>query len=1217
MKTTPINTFYVIFQILVLSLALFMGSTNFVFAEQPSPPMEPEVKLTFNPQTEPVVKPTLIIQSLWEQWQEQREQRKQQQNPNNEADSMAELMEQLSPLFSLLKELEKHQKANPSTEQQNSPEISRQSILQTLKQWKYAVNMIQIVPRWWWLAQQYEVPGEQPEFQRLTAKLLAVFMDYEPSNVDSVDAFIKQLLGQKCEKTDEQGQQRMVNTLKKLVGLLKTHNHLMFALSKWLPQAETVERMMNLSPRPATSTQIPSNEVIDKAIKSVIPITDEMLAAIKRICGDNHIRVARGLYALSELYRAQADYEHTTTLLIKAKQILTTDYPKHIETVFIYANLGAFYASIGDFINAKHELVQAVELAQSLEALGPNHPNTVSILQNLSGVYLGLGDYANAERLIEKSLNALDNLKPVTESEFQFWSRELMRLLYYKPDRDVEQRYSMAYTCALLGDYEEAKRQFDLALTRLEQEETALPSLEEAMTHHGLGWVYQQQGNYIKAEAHYRQVLENMKHFVLSRDSIILLATQVNLGYLYYLQGKLVKAEQVLKRAITQSSKLSVSEEVQKLSKGLAFYSLGLFYQWSQQFDKAETHLQEALNIITEFLGQHHPSTVEIMQQFIALQFDQQTLALAVAMAKALQPDSEKVLKHVLAFGTEQQRLAYQKRSYPYDLLARVANETGEAMPLANAILHNKGIVLDSLMEDYQLAGSPEIKDKMLSLKGQLMMLMMAIHQDNSDSAILKRAHQREKLERQLKQLESGLAQQVGEARQAFEVNVERVQKVLSKDSVLVEFIRYKHFVGRQDRQAYYGAVIIPKEGKPTWAALGTAESIEPQIVAYQQMMRCEKDCPDYEEETVMEILQTLYQSIWAPIEEQFPKGIKTVILSPDGELNFVSFATLLTPPDSDFLVQKFDLYYVASGRDLLRKPKSTEQSTMMIYALSDWNQSSVVAKTRSLVNEPLMSSVERQAYLDLTLELISGTLPEANALKQMAQSKNWMVKTFVNAEATEKPLYELEPSPRILHFATHGVFLQPTPEKFVMDFMLTSGGTQSQYLSPVKFLMNPMRRSFIALSGAQTTLNAWRVGDAEKLPHPLNDGILTAEEVSSLKLENTWLTMFSACETGRGEGRSGEGVLGLRRGFVRAGTQNLLMTLWPYKDGVDEIVDFEVEFYETAIKTKNAPKALNDVQRQWLPKIWEEPIHDVAPLLDSVRLIGPFVMSFQGPLGK
>jgi CHAT domain-containing protein len=149
------------------------------------------------------------------------------------------------------------------------------------------------------------------------------------------------------------------------------------------------------------------------------------------------------------------------------------------------------------------------------------------------------------------------------------------------------------------------------------------------------------------------------------------------------------------------------------------------------------------------------------------------------------------------------------------------------------------------------------------------------------------------------------------------------------------------------------------------------------------------------------------------------------------------------------------------------------------------------------------------------------------------------------------------------------------------------------------------MHRSGLALAGAQRTLEAWQRGET---PPTDNDGIVTAEEVGGLQLEGTWLVTLSACDTGTGEARAGEGVLGLRRGFIQAGAQNLLLTLWPVADA--ETAKLMVDFYAAAQKSGQAAQALAEVQREWLVKLRNE-----RDLATAVRLAGPFILSFHGPI--
>ncbi len=317
--------------------------------------------------------------------------------------------------------------------------------------------------------------------------------------------------------------------------------------------------------------------------------------------------------------------------------------------------------------------------------------------------------------------------------------------------------------------------------------------------------------------------------------------------------------------------------------------------------------------------------------------------------------------------------------------------------------------------------------------------------------------------------------------------------------------------------------------------------------------------------------------------------------MSPDAELSFVSFATVLTADDR-FVSEKYSVRYVASGRDLLRKAKAPAgpKTTMRVFANPDFG-GIAAAQPVDQKNVVALRSVEMRDLQGISLPSLPGTEKESAELEARAKKSGWQPQTYLGPNATKAELQKVN-SPRILHLATHGFFL---PE---IDLGTAKSAGDAAEIPKGK-LVNPMHRSGIAMAGAQRTLQAWAKGE---VPPIENDGIVTAEDVGGLKLDSTWLVVLSACDTGGGEARAGEGVMGLRRGFVQAGAQNLLMTLWPISD--ETTVQIMLDFYDAAFKNGNAPQALADTQRDWLVKLRKE-----RGLLQAVQLAGPFIMSSQG----
>ena len=168
--------------------------------------------------------------------------------------------------------------------------------------------------------------------------------------------------------------------------------------------------------------------------------------------------------------------------------------------------------------------------------------------------------------------------------------------------------------------------------------------------------------------------------------------------------------------------------------------------------------------------------------------------------------------------------------------------------------------------------------------------------------------------------------------------------------------------------------------------------------------------------------------------------------------------------------------------------------------------------------------------------------------------------RVLTQRDATERALLEVH-GPRVLHIATHGFFLDDEARgpSATRGLVLDARGR-----ADVKVGENPLLRSGLALAGANR--------DATE-----HDGILTALEASGLDLWGTKLVVLSACETGVGEVRRGDGVYGLRRALVIAGAESTVMSLWKVDD--EGTRDLMVDYYTRLAAGGGRSEALRQAQ--------------------------------------
>jgi CHAT domain-containing protein len=206
----------------------------------------------------------------------------------------------------------------------------------------------------------------------------------------------------------------------------------------------------------------------------------------------------------------------------------------------------------------------------------------------------------------------------------------------------------------------------------------------------------------------------------------------------------------------------------------------------------------------------------------------------------------------------------------------------------------------------------------------------------------------------------------------------------------------------------------------------------------------------------------------------------------------------------------------------------------------------------------------------------LPGTRAEAEAVSTLLSSSNITNTLYTGAAGNEESFKSLSgQAPSILHIATHGFYLQET------DFQ-SSVSTGVDIRGHLQTQKSALKRSGLIMSGANP---AWTEGRI--LPN-VEDGILTAEEISQLDLRNTSLVIVSACDSGLGE-INNDGVEGLQRAFKVAGVNSLVVTLWKVDDSATELM--MKEFYKNLTNGSSRRKAF-DLARSAVKSKYPEPFY-------------------------
>ena len=786
--------------------------------------------------------------------------------------------------------------------------------------------------------------------------------------------------------------------------------------------------------------------------------------------------------------------------------------------------LALLYYALGDFDRAEPLFRRALQIREA--ALGPEDVETATSLNNLGLLYESTGDFSRAEPLYKRALSirekklepdhpdiasGLNNLAtlyyalgdyeqaiPLLKRSVAIWEKALG-----KDDPDVAAGLSnLAGLYAGLGRLDEAEPLYERAL-RIREKKLGPDHPDVAAGLNNLALLHQQKGEYDRAEPLYQRALKILES-ALGRDHPAVAPTLNNLAQLAAAQG---------------------------------------------EYERAERLNLRALGIVEKAFGPGHPDVAEGLDNLAGLYATQGKYAQALALFKRAQEIDRELIDQVLGFTSEEKKarfLAAKQSALEGALSLAVRHLIQDKTARADALnmwLGRKGIILEAqrrFQEALVHSDNPRAMKTFQDLarvRAELSSLAFAGPGPEEAKKYRARIGELEERKQRLEADLSRLSQAYALQKKMRRADARAVARALPPGSVLIEFARVNmfDFKARSEKEKWqpphYLAFVVPAGvgGEVRLYDLGPAEKIDRAVTDFK---RAVIDLRDKEGQGALAAASEIYRLVFGPLRTGLGSA-QNIFLSPDGNLNLIPFE-VLPGPDGRHLIEDFFFNYLSAGRDVLGLGRTAEGGGKPLligdpdFDLSTSDQQAALARLGlpKAEERPTARAVDLRGF---TFDRLPGTREEVRAIAEIFGADR--VDLFTGAEALEEVLYRVK-APRILHLATHGFFLSDA--QFQMLTGKKKGGeTKVRYV-------NPLVRSGLALAGANRAL-AGGGGTT--------DGVFTAEKVLGLRLRGTDMVVLSACETGLGEIRSGEGVYGLRRAFTQAGAKSLVMSMWSVPD--------------------------------------------------------------------
>jgi len=886
-------------------------------------------------------------------------------------------------------------------------------------------------------------------------------------------------------------------------------------------------------------------------------------------------------------YQDKGDYNQAEKLFIEQSQRIAQEKGDNsMEYAIVLNNMATLKQIQAKYFEANNYLEQALQITE--QAAGKNSLNYTSIAENQGLIAIQLGNLSEAEKLLNEVAVIR---KEQLSTQHPLYANALQNLGRLKQNQ---------------GKYQEAEPLFDEAL-QIKKSTYGTNHPEYAHALNNMALLYQTMGNFTRAEQLFEEAVTINKK-VYGEEHPEYATALENLATLKKIKGYDNKAIELLNEALAIDKKTlgqqhpryattlhnlaSTYKDVGKYEQAAALfsealaidknvygenhtayastlYNLAVLQQELKQIDQAEKNFKRALEIREQLLGKNHPDYAYSLYGLAGLYH------LTGAFEKA-KPYYDEVISNYLRqiddffpSLSEKEKSAFYGKIKPViesyqDFATEYATSNLDSAHQIIGDLYNLQLITKALL----LHASNKVRNRIFNSGNQALIDNYEQWTQMKEQLSKYLSYSPEELEEQridlnaladeINDIEKFLSQQSETfANEIDKENIswQEIKKTLQPNEAAVEILRIKkRYI--EDSIIYVGLIIKPDYTQPKMVILDEGNNLERRFFNYYR---------NAIKFTVGDEIS--FQKFWQPIDEQLT-GVDKVFASSDGVFNKININTLYNPEAKKYVIDRYNVRSVSNTREILKPKKQIDQENNIaaVFGYPDFNlgvestHAGTVSKTRA----------SQFGFTDLIPEL-PGTKTEVKALDNILTEKGWQTKLYTQAQASEKEVKAVS-NPKLLHIATHGFFMK--------DIDYTINTDYGMYFNDQDY--NPLFRSGLLLAGA-----AGAIYKDQKLND--EDGILTAYEAMNLNLDKTSLVVLSACETGIGEVKNGEGVYGLQRALLVAGAESVIMSLWQVDDYTTQRL--MVLFYKNWLSGQDKFEAFKNAEKK-LKEEFDDPFH-------------------------